>query len=218
MTDIVIREVTKDVWTFSRPFTLFDWIPIGGRSTAIKLSDGSVWVIASTPLSDETNKTLNDLGPVKYIVSPNGVHWMFLGEYKDAFPDAKLLGTQMAAKKALSKGWKFDGVLGSDPADTQYGFENDVRAWPPFYITNFMLLPLQDQISVVFWSQKLRSRLLPRALKDYGHCGPCLQLPSQRTVFENDIFWLDSDPRQHEPNQLGSRFHDSTQRRQQRVS
>jgi hypothetical protein len=84
MADIVIREVATGVWTFSwyvlynsceirgptrvasgSPFALFGWIHIGGRSTAIKLSSGGVWVTASTPLSPETKAKLDELGPVK---------------------------------------------------------------------------------------------------------------------------------------------------------
>lgn len=39
---------------------------MGGRSTAVKLSDGSVWVIASTPLSPETKEAIDNLGPVRH--------------------------------------------------------------------------------------------------------------------------------------------------------
>lgn len=49
-----------------RPFTVFGFLPWGGRSTAIKLSTGDVWVLASTPLTEDTKATLDRLGPVKY--------------------------------------------------------------------------------------------------------------------------------------------------------
>lgn len=81
-------QVTKGVWTFSwqvvysvvicayspkcaiSPFSRFGLIPFGGRSTAIKLSNGDVWVMASTPLTAETKAKLNELGPVKSVVLP----------------------------------------------------------------------------------------------------------------------------------------------------
>jgi hypothetical protein len=65
MSETVIREVAKGVWTFSKPFSRFGVIPFGGRSTAIKLRDGGVWVLASTPLEAETKAKIDDLGPVK---------------------------------------------------------------------------------------------------------------------------------------------------------
>ncbi|KAF7354043.1 hypothetical protein MVEN_01091200 [Mycena venus] len=128
MADIVIREVTTNVWTFSRPFALFGWIHIGGRSTAVKLSSGGVWVIASTPLSPETKAKLDELGPVEYIIGINAVHNLFLGEFKRAYPTAKLIAPAAATERCSDKTLTFDGVWGKDPADTKYGFENDIKA------------------------------------------------------------------------------------------
>ena len=54
---------------------------MGGRSTAIKLSSGDVWVIASTPLSDETKTTLEELGTVKYIMAADADHHFFLSAW-----------------------------------------------------------------------------------------------------------------------------------------
>lgn len=42
--------------------------PVGGRSTAIKLHDGAVWVLASTPLNDPTKAKLREVGLVKYVL------------------------------------------------------------------------------------------------------------------------------------------------------
>ena len=44
---------------------LFGFVPVGGRSTAIKLESGGVWILASTPLTDETKEKLAELGEVK---------------------------------------------------------------------------------------------------------------------------------------------------------
>lgn len=47
---------------------MFDRLPVGGRSTAIKLNNGSIWLLASTPLNDETKAKLEELG--------NDVKWV----------------------------------------------------------------------------------------------------------------------------------------------
>ena len=59
----------------------FHVLPLGGRSVAVKLSTGGVWVLASTPPTEETRKAIDGLGPVEYIVSPNLDHHWFLGAY-----------------------------------------------------------------------------------------------------------------------------------------
>ncbi|TDL21952.1 hypothetical protein BD410DRAFT_789034 [Rickenella mellea] len=128
MADTVIREVAKDVWIFSKPFARFGLVPVGGRSTAVKLAEGDVWVLASTPLNTETKTKIDELGPVKYIVGPDSVHYLFLREFKKAYPQAKLIGVETLLKKNELADLKFDGAYGADPEGTKYGFENEIKA------------------------------------------------------------------------------------------
>ncbi|KAN0085927.1 hypothetical protein V8E55_007061 [Tylopilus felleus] len=127
MAEIIIREVVKDIWTFSRPFARYGVFPIGGRSTAVKLRGGGVWVLASTPLDPETKTKINELGQVKYIINPDAVHHLFLLEFKMAYPDAKVIGVEETIKRMNEKSFPFDGLWGRDPPDTKYGFEDDIK-------------------------------------------------------------------------------------------
>ncbi|KAI0790556.1 hypothetical protein C8Q75DRAFT_806457 [Abortiporus biennis] len=121
--DVVIREVTKDVWTFSRPFNI-GRVPVGGRSTAIRLGSGSVWVLVSTRLTEETKAKLDELGDVKYIVAPNVFHHLFLKSYKDTYPNAKVIGVKGLNEKKRVEGWQLDGVFDASAPDEQHGFES----------------------------------------------------------------------------------------------
>ncbi|KIY45091.1 hypothetical protein FISHEDRAFT_67180 [Fistulina hepatica ATCC 64428] len=132
MSDLVIRQVCPDVYTFSRPFTRMGFVPMGGRSTAVKLQNGGVWVLASTPLSPETKATIDGMGPVKFIVSADSVHHLFLSDYKNAYPDAKLIAPQAALDRHEDKQLKADGVWGRDHPDTKYGFEDEVCYFSAF--------------------------------------------------------------------------------------
>lgn len=60
----VVRNISPNLATFSKPFSRFGIVPIGGRSTAIKLKDG-VWVLASTPLDEPTKTKIQEMGEVK---------------------------------------------------------------------------------------------------------------------------------------------------------
>lgn len=101
---------------------------IGGRSTAIKLSNGGVWVLASTTLDEPTRKVIDELGPVHYLIGADSVHYMFLGmdvfaltkpcadetripagEFQKAYPEAKLLTVEEVAKKAKELNIRVDG-------------------------------------------------------------------------------------------------------------
>lgn len=127
-TDIVIREITPEVVTFSRPFSKFlGFFPMGGRSTAIKLSSGEVWVVASTPYSNETKAAVEKLGPVGYILAASADHHYFLTEWKNNYPDAKMIGVETLPKKKKGENWKFDEVYQPDSANN-FGFESDIDA------------------------------------------------------------------------------------------
>lgn len=68
--ELVVRDLDSVTTIFSAPFQRGP-IPFGGRSTAITLQSGDVWVIASTPLDQVTADKLISKGPVKYIVAPD---------------------------------------------------------------------------------------------------------------------------------------------------
>ncbi|KAI0320486.1 hypothetical protein OF83DRAFT_1162377 [Amylostereum chailletii] len=99
--------VTNGIWTFSRPFTRVGFLYIGGRSTAIKLSDGGVWVLASTPLDEPTKKTIDNMGPVKYIIAADRVHYLYVAQFHKAYPEAKVLGVEPLLAKEEQLGLKF---------------------------------------------------------------------------------------------------------------
>lgn len=95
----------------------------------IKLSNGDLWVTASTPLDSATKSKLEDLGGrVKYIVGLDAVHNLYLPEFKATYPDAKLIGVPEHLSKPNLKELKFDGVYGVDPEGTRYGFEDEIKA------------------------------------------------------------------------------------------
>lgn len=131
-----MQYFTKSQWSIislvlfkCRPFNLFNKLPVGGRSTAIKLNDGSVWVVASTPLTDSTKSKLQELGEVKcvwllamqirssrsnpfggrYIVAANAFHNLYLKPFKEAYPSAKVIGPiDLNVKLQEQQGWQLD--------------------------------------------------------------------------------------------------------------
>ncbi|KAJ3812301.1 hypothetical protein EV368DRAFT_75814 [Lentinula lateritia] len=129
MSETVIRE---RIDTLSSPFARFGIFPVGGRSTAVKMRNGNLWVLASTPLDTETKAKLEELGPVKFIIGADAVHHLFLSDFKKAYPEAKIIAPKAAIERVQDKTLKFDGAWGSDPEDTRYGFEEDVSYFSGF--------------------------------------------------------------------------------------
>ncbi|WRT64558.1 uncharacterized protein IL334_001490 [Kwoniella shivajii] len=149
--ELVIRQVTPDIVTFSVPFTRAGLVPIGGRSTAVRIprsskpsfadggiqpapqapqpggSTGSeVLVYASTPLTLATIQTLKALGEVKWIVTPDGEHGMYIEDYVKHYPEAKPIGVEIYKEKKPSIAWA--GLFGAteDGQSKTYGFEPEI--------------------------------------------------------------------------------------------
>lgn len=87
---LVIRQVTPDIITFSLPFTRAGMVPIGGRQTAVKLPNNDIFIYVSSPHSPATAETIARMGgPVKYLVTPDGEHGMYIEDYHKAYPEAQ---------------------------------------------------------------------------------------------------------------------------------
>ncbi|GAA5876699.1 hypothetical protein JCM1840_000765 [Sporobolomyces johnsonii] len=108
---LVIRKLNPSTTIFSVPFKRGGTVPFGGRSTAIKLQSGNVWLAASHPLCPATLETIASMGPVKHIVMLDAEHGMYLKTYFDAFPEARLYMPAGGVKK-----WKSKGILPENPS------------------------------------------------------------------------------------------------------
>ncbi|ROW10343.1 hypothetical protein VMCG_01639 [Cytospora schulzeri] len=97
---MVIRNITPNVVTFSVPFKRFGTIPIGGRGTVVKLTSGSLAVFSPVAMTDDVKAKLVELGgTVKYIIAPDIEHHIFITEWHQAYPEAKIIGPEGLPEK-----------------------------------------------------------------------------------------------------------------------
>jgi hypothetical protein len=78
-----------------------------------RLSDGSVWVWSPAALTEELDYEVQAIGPVRYIVSPNKIHHLFLYERADRRPDARLYAPPGFARKTPEL--RFGAALDDEP-------------------------------------------------------------------------------------------------------
>ncbi|MFM7427859.1 MAG: hypothetical protein ACKO7W_23145 [Elainella sp.] len=88
-------EVTANVWTLEaqervgyRP-PMQPRYPYSHRAVVLRLSDGSLFVLSPIQLTPEIRAEVDALGTVKFLVSPNHLHHLYLGDWSQAYPDAK---------------------------------------------------------------------------------------------------------------------------------
>ena len=83
----MLQEITDGLWECENRLR-FLGLPLLARTTVIQLGDGGVFVHSPSRLTPELQEAVTALGPVRGVVAPNRFHHLFIGEWRDAFPDA----------------------------------------------------------------------------------------------------------------------------------
>lgn len=95
------------------PTVSFFGFPYPTRMAVARLSDGSAWVWSPIALTRELASSVRAIGPVRCIVSPNKLHHLFLQEWADQWPDARLYAPPGLARKKPAL--RFDAELADEP-------------------------------------------------------------------------------------------------------
>src|SRR5262245_58729840 len=86
----VLQPFGPDIWLCDGAVVSFYGFPYPTRMAAIRMRDGSVFVWSPISLTRQLREDVEALGTVRYLVSPNRLHHLFLGEWKEAYPEARL--------------------------------------------------------------------------------------------------------------------------------
>jgi len=109
-----LQSLGPDIWLAEGPVVSFYGFPYPTRMILIRLSPGGLFVWSPTALTPELKADVDALGPVAHVVSPNKIHHLYMGEWQDAYPSAKLYASPDLAKKR--KDLRFEATLGDAPA------------------------------------------------------------------------------------------------------
>ncbi|KAF1353324.1 hypothetical protein BDV97DRAFT_346310 [Delphinella strobiligena] len=101
---MVIRNVTPEIVTLSVPFLRFGKIKLGGRASLVRLQNGTVACFSPVALTQDVRKTISAMGEVKYLIANDVEHHIFLDEWHEAFPSARLIGPEDLAPKREKQG------------------------------------------------------------------------------------------------------------------
>lgn len=108
----MLHALDTDLWTAAAPFRVAG-LHIGTRTSVARLPDGGLWVHSPLRWEPAWRDALEPLGPVRFLVAPNLVHHLFLREWSEAFPEARLFGAVGLPDKR--RDLRFHGVLADHP-------------------------------------------------------------------------------------------------------
>lgn len=95
------------------PSVSFFGFPYPTRMVVIQFADGNLWVWSPVALTTELASAVDSLGRVRYIVSPNKIHHLFLPEWAEHWPDARIYASPGLIRRKPAM--HFDAELGDKP-------------------------------------------------------------------------------------------------------
>jgi hypothetical protein len=87
----MFRSLGANIWDHEMPIR-FGGIPLWHRMTVIRLTNGGLVVHSPTRLDLASQEEFQRLGPIVAIIAPSWWHDLYLREYLNAYPNAKLYG------------------------------------------------------------------------------------------------------------------------------
>lgn len=142
-----MKALGRELWFEDGEIVSFNGFDYPTRMGVVRLADGGLWLWSPVKLTKSREEDIRALGPVRHIVSPNSLHYLFLSEWSAAFPEAKLWGTAKTIAKCPDLG--FCGVLADDPpADWKGQIDS-------FYFTNSRFV---DEL--IFFHRESRTALI----------------------------------------------------------
>ena len=109
----MLKLFGPNLYVAEGPIVSFFGFPYPTRMAVAQLSDGNLWVWSPVALTEELASAVEELGTVRYIVSPNKIHHLFLSEWIDRWPDAGLFVPPGLAQKKPDL--RVSAELGDEP-------------------------------------------------------------------------------------------------------
>jgi hypothetical protein len=113
----MLAPFAEDLYVAEGPVVPFAGFPYPTRMVVVRLSTGEVWVWSPVALSEQLAAAVDSIGPVRYIVSPNKLHHLFLAEWSARWPEARLYAPPGLARR--KRQFHFEAELG-DQNDTPW--------------------------------------------------------------------------------------------------
>ena len=122
-------KVAANIWTIEAPDCICyrppmqPRYPYTHRAVVIRLKDNSLFIISPIRLTDDIRTDIDALGNVKYIVSPNNIHHLHMGDWGQAYPDARLYASPRLDSKR--KDLTFYKTLSTNEPESEWSNEID---------------------------------------------------------------------------------------------
>lgn len=111
----VLKPLAENVWIVDGPVIDMTYVigslPFTTRMTVVRLADGGLWLHSPTPLTPELAAAIDALGPVRALVAPNKIHFWWLPEWRERYPEARVTAAPRVLERAKERLGHVDAEL-----------------------------------------------------------------------------------------------------------
>jgi hypothetical protein len=118
----MLQPFGEGIWLADGPTVEVAGFGYPTRMAVIRLSEGGLFIWSPVALTPSLRAEAEALGVVRFLVAPNALHHLFLGDWRAAYPQARLFAPP--GLRARRKDLAFDGDLGDTP-DPGWALEID---------------------------------------------------------------------------------------------
>lgn len=120
-----LEQFGEDIWIASGPVVTSMAFRYPTRMAVIRLASGKLFIWSPVAISPELRAEVDALGEVSFVIAPNSLHYVFLRDWKAAYPQAPLYAAPGVRERC--KDLTFAAELGDDaPADWSGEIEHAV--------------------------------------------------------------------------------------------
>lgn len=102
------KRVDEDIWVVDGPVIRMAFpggrLPFPTRMVVVRLPSGGLWLWSPIRLTPALRAHVEALGPIRHLVSPNALHYAYIGSWKEASPAATAWASPGVEKRATSQG------------------------------------------------------------------------------------------------------------------
>jgi hypothetical protein len=94
-----MEKLADDIWVAEGDIVDFHGFPYPTRCVLVRLASGALWCWSPIALTAELKAAIAEIGTPRHLVSPNKIHHLYLQDWLEAWPDARLWGPASTIKK-----------------------------------------------------------------------------------------------------------------------
>lgn len=104
----MMEAFAEGLWIAHGPIVEVAGFRYPTRMIVIRLAGGGLFVCSPIAMTDGLKRQVDDLGEVRWLVAPNSLHHLFLGEWQAAYPEARTFAPPGLRKKRPDLGFDQD--------------------------------------------------------------------------------------------------------------